>query len=288
MPDIEKQVDSREIQNGDLPILVVRLVIVTHPVFKDARKPHLIGKGPAPAFRHAACTTLLDADINSNLSDKVQKTSKPRTRSAKYLLRQGPYVENWNSPGCELSELYGQKSPRSFSPSPRLSCFLVDPLSARQGAGEQVFRFLGKSPTLPAGIPCSCSASSSRTMRSPFLSSTSDLDKLKSPPILADFSDLARLIMQDLQPAAYSSNPSSATACTFWDIPVNLTPLRTAHQLERAFTTFCVDDMLNVVDTLSPPINTFPAPIMGRSQEESLFSTDCNRGDLDISAITQS
>jgi hypothetical protein len=258
-----------------------------------------MGKGPAPAFRRAACTAALGADINSNLSDKVQssqKTSKLRTRSAKYLLRQGPYVENWNSPGCELSELYGQKSPQPFSPSPRLSCFLVNPLSTREASGEQMFRFLGKSPTLPAGIPpCSCSASSSRTLRSPLLSSTSDLDKLKSSPILADFADLAQLVMQDLQPAAYSNNPSSATACTFWDIPMDLAPLRTIHQLERYSTTFCVsDDMLNVVETMStlsppcPTINTFPAPTTGCSQEETLYSTDCNGGSVEISAIIQS
>ena len=154
-----------------------------------------------------------------------------------------------------------------------------------------MFRFLGKSPTLPADMPCSCSASSSRTdMRSPLLSPTSDLDKLKS----ADFSDLAQLVMQDLQPAAYSNNPSSATACTFWDIPVNLAPLRTIHQLERSPTAFCVDDMSNVVDatsTLSPPcltINTFSAPTTGCSPGEILFSIDCNRGGSEISAIRQS
>jgi hypothetical protein len=175
----------------------------------------LVGKGPAPR------TVLTGADINSNISDKVgpnQKTAKSRTRSAKYLLRQGAYIENWNSPGCELSELYGHKSPRPLSPSPHLSGFLVDPLlSTRQEAqGEEAFRFPGKSPTLPAGLPCS--STTSRIIRS------LDLDNLKSSPVLADFS---QLVMKDLQPVGYYSNPSSAvSAYTFWDLPVNVAPLR--------------------------------------------------------------
>ncbi len=220
MPDSENQLQAtrmtysdsrREVFKGSLSLLVAYLV--------TARKPHLVGKGPAPR------TVLTGADINSSISDKVgqnQKTAKPRTRSAKYLLRQGAYIENWNSPGCELSELYGHKSPRSLSPSPHLSGFLVDPpLSTRQEAqGEQAFRFPGKSPTLPAGLPfSSTTTSSSRIIRS------LDLDNLKSSPVLADFS---QLVMKDLQPVGYySNNPSSAvSAYTFWDLPVNLAPLR--------------------------------------------------------------
>ncbi|KAF8684317.1 hypothetical protein AX14_004153 [Amanita brunnescens Koide BX004] len=236
-------------------------------------------------------------DVNSNLSDEVlsnQKTAKPRTRSAKYLLRQGPYIENWNSPGCELSELYGQKRSPSINPSPLLSAFLADPLPPRQDVGEQMFRCLGRSPTLPAGMSCSCTASSSRILRSPFLSSTSDLDKLKSSPILADFSDLTQLVMKDLQPVAYSNNPSSAvTACTFWDIPVNLTPLRASDRLERSSGVFCVDDMLSIVDnmsSLSPPclaVNTFLAATTERTQEGIMYNADSNRRSLGIRAITQ-
>ncbi|KAF8731480.1 hypothetical protein AX14_004841 [Amanita brunnescens Koide BX004] len=103
MPDIEKQLKAAQITSSDSE---------SRKVLKDARKPHLSGRGSSPACQHVACTALIGADVISNLSDEVQssqKTAKPRTRSAKYLLRQGPYVENWNSPGCELSELYGQK-----------------------------------------------------------------------------------------------------------------------------------------------------------------------------------
>ncbi|KAF8333873.1 hypothetical protein F5887DRAFT_653447 [Amanita rubescens] len=196
MPDSENQFQATRISYSDS----------RSEVFK-------VGKGPAPR------TALTGADIN--IGDKVgvnQKTAKSRTRSAKYLLRQGAYIENWNSPGCELSELYGHKSPRLLSPSPHLSGFLVDPLlSTRQEArGDQAFRFPGKSPTLPADLPCT--TSSSRIIRS------LDLDNLKSSPVLADFS---QLVMKDLQPVGYCSNPSSAvSAYTFWDLPVNVVPLR--------------------------------------------------------------
>lgn len=184
-------------------------------------KSHLVGKGPAPR------AALTGADINCNISDKVgpnQKTTKSRTHSAKYLLRQGAYIENWNSPGCELSELYGHKSPRSLSPSPHLSGFLVDSgASTHQEAGvERAFRFPGKSPTLPAGFPCSSTTTSSSSSK---IIHSFDLNNLKSSPVLADFT---QLVMKDLQQVGYhSNNPSSAvSACTFWDLPVNLAPFR--------------------------------------------------------------
>ncbi|KAK2460140.1 hypothetical protein APHAL10511_007819 [Amanita phalloides] len=138
-----------------------------------------------------------------------QKASKPRTRSAKYLLRQGSiHVENWN---CDLSEMYSRKSPRSLSPSPLMP-----------GSSEQTYRFASESPDLPAHMPFGIA--SSHSLRSPFLSSVSvqHLEKPRDSPILAaaDVSDITQLVMQDFQPIAYSNNPSSAaTTCTLWDVP---------------------------------------------------------------------
>ena len=149
-----------------------------------------------------------------------QKTVKqPRKHSAKYLLRQGDeYVENWNSPGCELSELYGgMKSPKlAFTPSP--------PLSSLRNTGNQVVSFPNTSPTFPCGeMPCGSSASSgptatSGTLRSPFLTSTPGSER-QSPILAANLADLAQSIMMDFKPVAYSTHALSAITDTFWDSP---------------------------------------------------------------------
>ena len=136
---------------------------------------------------HAAGLTYTISDLNVKLQ-QAQKVTKAHTRSARYLLHQGKYVKNWNSPDCDLSKLYGKKTPQSLSPSPLLS--------GSAASREQMFQFPSKSPSLPSEMP-----QSSRNLQSPFLSSTLELEKLRNSPILVDFLDLVQtihLILPDL------------------------------------------------------------------------------------------
>ncbi|KAF8621999.1 hypothetical protein AX15_007353 [Amanita polypyramis BW_CC] len=199
---------------------------------------------------------LTNAICDSNVEFRPgQKATKPRIRSAKYLLRQGEYVENWNSPGCDLSELYGNQTPRSLSPSPLLS--------SSTASGKQMCRFPSKSPTLSSEVPMS-----SKSLRSPFLSSTSELEKLKSSPILADYPDLVQGIMTDLQPVAYSNNPLSAVTCTFWDMPV----ASYAPYLSESSSRFCQE--------YDKPTHIFDVPIFTPSSSISILS------DVDIPCVS--
>jgi hypothetical protein len=160
--------------------------------------------------RRAACPTPIDDahDQTGEFPGQKTATKQPRKHSAKYLLRQGEYVENWNSPGCELSELYRGKSPKSFTPSPPLS-------SISSKTGNKMFSFSTESPTFPSDVPCSSSGPSPGTPRSPFLAPDSE----KQSPILANFADLAQSIMMDFKPVAYSTHALSAVTDTFWDSP---------------------------------------------------------------------
>ncbi|KAM6504089.1 hypothetical protein JOM56_001032 [Amanita muscaria] len=139
---------------------------------------------------------------------RSKRAKQPRKHSAKYRLRQGEHVDNWD---CELSDLYGKRSPHQpFTPSPLLSGFV-----AGEDIREETFRFPGRRPTLP----CTSSVPTSGILRSPFLGSSEPQSSKQSPFLAMQFTDLTQTIMTDFKPVGYSTNALSAVTDTFWDAP---------------------------------------------------------------------
>ncbi|KAF8626601.1 hypothetical protein AX17_006519 [Amanita inopinata Kibby_2008] len=237
-----------------------------HESTRDSWKTNKEGLLRRPSLRRAAGLTDSAPDSTSNLRPG-QRPPKPRTRSAKYLLRQGEYIENWNSPGCDLADLYGKKKPGSATPSPLLvNSDYPSPLTAFQNVGGQLFRFPSRSPTVSPEMETSCPSgvfSPNQNLRSPFLLSSSESGKSKCSPNPAEVLDLAQSILMAFKPV-HSSNPAlSATSSVFLDAPVIVT---TASPMRMNYT-----DHVQIVPTVESLENLSKAFDISIASNDAVF-----------------
>ncbi|PFH45797.1 hypothetical protein AMATHDRAFT_8653 [Amanita thiersii Skay4041] len=172
-------------------------------------------------LRQQAPNQTTATDVNDpNYKTDQKPTNKRRVYSTKYLLRHGgTYVDNWNSPGCDLSDLYRgngkRKGSSSLSPSPLL--YSVNPPPASQ---SQPFRFSSLSPVLPTTTPPLLQGQSQSTRSSPFLS---PVLQTQSPSLQTDITGLTQSILATFKPISYTNQSAlSAVTSDFWDSPTSI------------------------------------------------------------------